>query len=236
MKIKIAIIENEVIHMDHLSTLITQWSKETDTEIEVETYTSGESFFNEHNLEYHLLFLDIELGNMNGTTLAHRLREKGYCGELVFTTSHQEYVFEGYDVHALNFLLKPLRYEKVANVMNFVRDTTKKNYFYFQTPQKQFQILYHDIIAFTSWKHYIEIMTTSKEEKDNETIRISLKNLLPLLPPEFIQCHRTSVINIHHIQKITLDTIYLTNQVNLPISKTYFKNVQNAFLTLIKEN
>lgn len=229
MTIQIAIVENEREHMIYLNSLLSHWSEIQQTKINIIKFSSGLDLLQSNFTTYHLIFLDIELDETSGITIAQALRKRKYHGELVFTTSYNEYVFDGYDVHALNYLLKPISYKKIERVMAFITEQTANNYFYYTTKTCALQLLYRDIISFNSYNHYVEVKTIN----GSEIIRGPLKSLLPLLPPQFIQCHRTSIVNLFHIKKIDKHIVYLTQDVTVPISQSYQKKFQESFLEFI---
>lgn len=130
MNIQIAIIENEISHTSYLLELLKEWEKNhPNISLLVDTFTSGQPLLEKKEIIYDLIFLDIELDDLSGLDIAHILRDRKFSGELVFLTSHQEYVFSGYDVKALNYLLKPIAYEKLSSILSFIQKQTEKSFF-----------------------------------------------------------------------------------------------------------
>ena len=82
---------------------------------EITEYCSGEEFFSQNNTDtykrFSVFFLDIQMKEMSGLDVAKKLRKEGYTGPIIFLTAFREYVFHGYEVHALNYLLKPVKEE-----------------------------------------------------------------------------------------------------------------------------
>lgn len=70
------------------------------------------------NKEYDVLLLDIEMGNMDGVTLARQIRKSNKNVQIVFITGYSDYIAEGYDVEALHYLMKPLKDEKLFDVLD----------------------------------------------------------------------------------------------------------------------
>lgn len=113
MKMKITILEDSVIEAERLRSGIWKYGQQYDWDIGIDEYKSGEDYFL-HNpdcqsIQSSAFFLDIQMGEMNGIDVAKRLRASGYKGIIVFLTAFREYVFHGYEVRALNYLLKPVR-------------------------------------------------------------------------------------------------------------------------------
>lgn len=229
MKINVGIVEDEKIYKEQLIQILDQWGLETCCEMIYSTATSGEAFLSKLPKEMDILFLDIQLTKMNGVELAHELRKKQIHCEIVFLTAYREYVFQGYQVRALNYLLKPISYLEIKKCMNFIYERLKVEHYVFRKQQNIYKIPYSDILYFSSSKHYVDIKTMQTTYRQLEP----LKNILTHLPLEFMQCHRTTIVNIHHIQCINGNNITMSDNVILPVSKTYLPSIRNGILKSI---
>lgn len=229
MKIHIGIIEDEVFYKEQLIEQLDKWALENSREIMYHTETSGEDFLSRLPKQLDILFLDIQLTGINGVELAQHLRDKHYSYEIVFLTAFREYVFEGYQVRALNYLLKPVSYIDIKKCMNVILEQLKVEHYIFRSRQTIYKIPYSNILYFTSCKHYAEIVTTEMTYHHLE----ALKNILIHLPPQFMQCHRTTIVNVQHIQCINGTLITMSNGATLPVSKTYLESIRNGILNSI---
>ena len=88
------------------------------------------------------------------------------------------------------------------------------------------KLKYTDILYMTSSGHYVEIQTSGNERK---TTRDTLKNIIQSLPPTFVQCHRTIIINLCYLDKIENNSAFLSNGDILPISRNFLKSVKAEF-------
>ena len=90
------------------------WSRQREIPVLVETFSSAEAFLfrYEEDKTFDFLLLDIEMGGMDGVTLARQVRRDSEDLQLVFITGYWDYIGEGYDVSALHYLLKPVRQDK----------------------------------------------------------------------------------------------------------------------------
>lgn len=229
MTIHIGIVEDNFLCQDQLQNQLKKWLSENDCEAVYYTKTSAEDFLLHLPKQLDILFLDIQLYQMSGLELAQQLRNKNCNCEIVFLTAFQEYVFEGYQVQALNYLLKPAPYIKVKKCMDWVLDHLKSKHYIFKKQHMIYKIPYSDIIYFTSFKHYVEIIATKETYKQLE----ALKNILPHLPSQFMRCHRTTIVNIKHIQCINSTCITMSNNTILPVSKTYRNSIRERFMESI---
>lgn len=229
MKIEIAIVEDESYYLDQVSTLIEHWTKKNYCQVNIYGFTSSESFLSSFHTRYDLIFLDIELGGSNGLNLARRLRSSGYSGAIVFLTSYQEYVFEGYNVKALNYLLKPVNYNMVKSCLDTVNTMVNDDNYIYRYRDTIIKIPYHEIIYLSSCNHRTEIITTKRTFRQPGALR----NIISYLPPRFEQCHRTTVVNMQHVIQVTGHNVTLSNYILMPISGTFIENIRRAFVAQI---
>lgn len=225
--IKIGIIEEDEIARQRLLNCIHLWAEHSSCDIDYDIAIFTEQLLSDDLLTFDIIFMDIKReGKVNGMELARQLRKEKYMGEIVFLTTHHEYVFEGYQVNALNYLLKPVMLADVEYCLNTLQRKLKGDYYLLQNPQLLVKIPYQNILYFTSAKHYVDIICT-----DGTYSQLSaLKNIIPTLPPQFMQCHRTTAINIEHIHSIKGNNITMSNGHVIPVSKTYFQQIREAFI------
>lgn len=226
MIINITIIENEPYELEKLCHALNTWSKNNFITLCITTYSSGEEYFSSNTTHTsNIFFLDIQLDKMNGMDIAKQIRQDGYDGEIVFLTSFREYVFGGYKVHALNYLLKPLEIEALYSCLNEVKESLQTNYYVFRNNQTIVQIEYRDILSFSSFLHNIDILTRNEHFNQNTT----LSSILSHLPKQFVRVHRSHIVNMAHIHKISGNTITLSNRTTVPIGRQYLNDVRKAF-------
>lgn len=223
---KLCIIENELSHANHLLQILHRWEVQNGCSLKTDVFTSGECLLSKKVFDYHAIFLDIQLNGLTGIEIAKRLRERQYQNELIFLTAYREYVFEGYDVHACNYILKPATYEKIDSCMQYLKEKLNDSHFIYRYKNTIAKIPYHKILYFTSRNQYTEIVTKENAYKQAEP----LKNILKSLPVQFVQCHRTLIVNIQQIHSLQGKNIYLSTGELLPVSNTYLNTLQNAFL------
>ena len=127
MNYKFAICDDEIIEIKYLSSLVTKWGKKTDNIAIVSTFEDAKSFlFNyAENKDYDILLLDIEMSGanpkihtMNGVELAKQIRTENTSVQIVFITGFPDFIAEGYEVSALHYLMKPVKEDKLFEVLN----------------------------------------------------------------------------------------------------------------------
>ncbi len=231
MNLNISIIEDEKIFAEQLKSFLEKWSKNNKTDVSINIYLNGEDYIKSNLYSDELIFLDIDLITMNGMSLAKQLRKNGFTGYIIFITALTEYVFEGYHVQALDYLLKPVDYDKLVACMKPVLKNIKQSQHIYETKKEIVKIPYNRILAFTSYRHYVDIIIypSSEKEKNNYRQKITIKSLEKQLPKEFVRCHRTIIININKVIKLTNRDVTLIDNSTYPISESYLKSVRKAF-------
>jgi len=174
----------------------------------------------------NLLFLDIQMPDLNGMELAHMIPTET---RVIFTTAFKEYAFESYEVSALDFLLKPIRYNKFMVAVEKAKEWFAKS----ESPVSQHpspitnhpsaifvrvdgelrNITISDIIYVNGMKDYVMFYLDS-EPKPLIT-HLTMKAVEEMLPPEkFLRVHRSYIIAVDKIRKVDRnDCIYIGNEI-----------------------
>jgi DNA-binding LytR/AlgR family response regulator len=177
-----------------------------------------------------LLFIDIEMPMMNGIELAKLIQHKARI--LIFTTAHTKYAFDSYELKADAYLLKPFSKSKFVQTLKTVLFKAK-NYLYPKVDHdfillkskdqktKFIKINLKDIIAAESQNKEIKIYTSDEIIFANN----SLSHILKLLEhiDNFVQIHKSYIVSQNHIKGIERKYVLLSNNLKIPIGRTYKK-------------
>ena len=117
---KIAICDDLATDRNYLSSLCEIWGSHNSYHIQISEFTSAENFlFNyAEKKDFDILLLDIEMGAMDGVTMARKLRQDNHTVQIIFITGYADYISDGYEVDALHYLMKPLQEEKFFTVLD----------------------------------------------------------------------------------------------------------------------
>ena len=124
-----AICDDNAADLNDLSNLLSLWAADRGITVTIDRFPSAESFLF-HYVEvknYDLLLLDIEMGAMDGVTMAKRIRKDDESVQIVFITGYSDYIAEGYDVAALHYLMKPVNRDKLFSVLDRALENQKQN-------------------------------------------------------------------------------------------------------------
>lgn len=121
MSYHIAVIDDNSIDSEYMTTLVKTWADEQNVTIRLETFPSAEAFLFTYieDKAWDILLLDIEMGQMNGVELAKTIRRDNETVQIVFITGFPDFVGEGYEVSALHYLMKPVSIEKLQAVFKY---------------------------------------------------------------------------------------------------------------------
>ena len=182
---------------------------------------------------YDLILLDIIMDEMSGMELARTIRESDKETVIIFITASRDHVFEGYDVGALHYLMKPVNAAVLERLIETAyKDRYRDNFLVFKSGAQNHRIPLKDIMALETSGRKVEITLRDR------TLHYSgkLTELLRELPKDcFIRCHQAFAVNIRNIRELSRSNAIAENGKVIPISRAYLKDVQTAFLMNMQE-
>ena len=237
MKFKIAICDDEQNQIDYMASIVASWSAHAGHNCEIRTFASAEAFLFEYEEDkaFDILLLDIEMKNMNGIELAKRIRKDHNRAEIIFITSHFEFVWEGYEVDALDFIVKPADQFSINYVLDKAinrLESTSSTLIAIKTSDGIVSLSSNDITYVEVFDHNLVYHTT----KGVYDVRGRLSDVLKKLDPKrFIMCNRSFVVNLRYVQSACND--YLTiDGTKISVSKSHRKEIMQHFSNFLGEN
>ena len=112
--LRFAIVEDDNACAEQLQKYLAQYAKENALEIRTDRFYDGLNFVEDYKARWDLIFMDIEMPLLDGMSAAHRIREIDDSVLLIFITNMAQYAIQGYEVRALDYILKPLNYYAFA--------------------------------------------------------------------------------------------------------------------------
>lgn len=235
MNLNIAILEDQLSHYNILTQAVRTWGEKTGNIVHLYHFPSGEILLDSDIIHTcHILFSDIQLNDnkqsqaLSGIETCVKLREQNYTGEIIFLTAFREYVFEGYNVLAFNYLLKPIQNEQLENCMNKYVSIHSLDFYYLHKEQQIIQIPYNEIISISKDGHDALLQTTQSIYIE----RVSLTEIENRLPAQFVRCHKSCIINILHVYSLVGNEIHLSNRTVQPIGRKFLPEIRNQLIKL----
>jgi len=217
MKIKIAICDDEAVHIKNIRNNL--------PDLEMDIYTNPNLLFEtvRGGKEYDVIFLDIMMPGFDGISLARELREINDDVIIVFITSKIEFMQTGYEVKAFRYLLKEQISHGLKKVWSDIEAelaAKKDEYFIYEFGRQVYRRSYREIIYFESSLRRVTIHT-----KNNADIFYGKLDDIEKDSPLFVRVHKSFLVNKKHIRGISTDTVILSNGEVLPVSRRYSANL-----------
>lgn len=225
MKIKAIAIDDEPLALEIVKQYCTQLPG-----IElVQTFdnaVAGLEYIHQHQPD--LLFIDIDMPDINGIDLINSLASKPM---IIFTTAYKEFALDGFELEAIDYLLKPFSFERFEKAFQKAASKYKstnsedgaQEHIFVYTEYRMKKILLQDIIYIESLDDYIKIHFMN--DKPVMTL-MSLKKVSEKLPHgQFIRIHRSYITSVKHFSELSGRKIKLTNGTELPVGESYSSEV-----------
>ena len=227
--IKIAIVEDEAMYAKQLEEFLRQYEKENGEAFDITIYSDGDQIVNKYRSQYDIILMDIEMPGTNGMDAAEQIRKKDTQVVIMFITNMAHYAIKGYEVGALDFVLKPIQYLNFANkmdrAMQLVENRGSKPVM-IQTGTGVKKIDSRDIFYVEIQNHVLRYHT----KQGNFEVRGSLKNVEEELPKGlFAKCSNWCLVGLTHVAEIKDDTVIVEGE-ELQISRRSKKNFMTALI------
>ena len=229
MKLKIAICDDEQNQIEYITSLVSSWSVQNGHYSDIHTFMSAEEFLFEYDDDksYDILLLDVEMESISGIELAKRIRKDSNRAEIVFITSHFEFVGEGYEVDALHYLIKPISADKLSQVLTKAAEklSVEPPSVVITCDGETIKLYEYDILYVESLLHYIVIYTRDKEYK----IKESISAFEAKLSDDFYRIHRSYIASLKHITRISRTSVHI-GKIELPLSRGKYDDINREFI------
>ncbi len=196
-------------------------------------FSSGEGllgWLDKHQGELNLVFLDIEMHGLSGMETARLLREQDMGLQLVFVTGYADYVYDGYTVSALGYLLKPPKQQQLEEVVGralIALDRDTQSVFVCRSGETSYRISRRDILYFVSDKRQVQCVTPAR----TYTFYGKLDDVEQQLTNDsFVRIHQRYLVYAMAVERLDRVEVTLQGGYILPISRSY-QNVAMVALT-----
>jgi len=231
---RIAVCDDEEKYRVELKSLLDRLGSAYDYDID--TFSNGNWLLRECEKDpYDLVFLDIEMPEIDGISLARKLRAKHEELNIVFLTGHVEYAIEGYEVNALRYLTKPVRVDKLREVLQHVTSRQKnKRQLIIREDGEQLLIDLADIIFMEAQNQYVRICTI----KGDHLIRYNIGDFENDLRNEgFFRTHRGYLVSLPRVKKLVKNDVIMeggSGEVPVPVSRNNVKALKDALYAYVE--
>ncbi|MDE6845832.1 MAG: LytTR family DNA-binding domain-containing protein [Lachnospiraceae bacterium] len=231
MNYKIAICDDSDADRQFISGLVNSWGINTGHTVQISVFSSAENFLFHYagKNDYDILLLDIEMGTMDGVAMAKKLRRDNDTVQIVFITGYSDYIFEGYEVAALHYLMKPVGKDKLFSVLDRAVEKLLKNEKIMNlmiggemVRIPVYQIRYADVYG-----NYVTIHAS-----DDLTVKMTLSELEKELDDRFFRVSRSVIVNLTLIGRVTKAEIRLNDGTAIPLPRGAYEGVNRAIINM----
>ncbi|MFC5044740.1 LytR/AlgR family response regulator transcription factor [Aquimarina hainanensis] len=193
------------------------------------------NYLSQHQVD--LIFLDINMPEISGISFARSIHKN--C-KIIFTTAYREYAIDGFDLHAVDYLLKPISFERLLQAVNNyfdvyhtnISDTSDKNkthdFIFVRSDRRMKKVTFSDILYIESYSDYLKIHCIDIVITTRETIS-NIESRLP--KQDFLRIHRSYIIAISKITSYSNEEVVIARK-SIPISRNYKQEVLSRLDTI----
>ena len=226
---KIAICDDTEIDRNFIKDIVTDWANKSGVKPDIHMFSSAEEFLFEYEdcKDYQILLLDIEMGQMDGVSLAKELRKTNDSAQIVFITGYSDYIAEGYEVSALHYLMKPVREEKLSEVLDRAVSKLGKDEkaLMLESGGETNLVPIYRIRFIDVRGNYITV------HADKEyTIKKTLSDVEKELDERFYRVGRSCIVNLTQISKVTKTDIFFNSGETVPLPRGSYEKDNRAII------
>lgn len=231
----VAVCDDQTSELSVVSELLDQWQTARCAVLRYKTFCNAAALLDAAEKEaFTLYLLDVMMPGMDGLAAARDIRSFDAAADIVFLTSSPGFAYESYGVHALDYLLKPIRRDVLFPILDrlFLRE---------QQPQDGLTLKCGATLVRIPFSQLTYVEVNGKHLYFNLTdgtvreVYGTLKEYEPLLltRPEFMQVHRSYIVNMLQISELSASGIRTFSGKQLPVSRLQFPQIQKGYMKLL---
>lgn len=231
VRYKIAICDDLESDRDYLKDLLNKWANDYSHLLNVYTFSSAESFLfrYEEAKDYDILLLDIEMGLMDGVSMAKKIRQDNDTVQIIFITGYSDYIAEGYEVNALHYLMKPVKEEKLFSVLERAIEKINKNdvVLNMDSANGMVRVPIYQIRFVEVFGNYVTI-----HANDEVVVKMTLNEIEKLLDERFYRVGRSVLVNLNEVSRVTKTEIKLLDGTSIHLPRGAYDGVNRAIISM----
>lgn len=228
---RIAICEDESVSARRLASMVEKQMTQLGFAAKTDVFLSAKELL-ESPINYELLLLDCKLDAGTGIDVARELRERGSQAAIIFVTAYDEYVYEGYEVNAYRYLLKPVDPAVLRKTLSdFVSHYEREKYLDFVSGKRVVRLKLNEIMYIeSSEKHSIVRHVDGSYETSVPIAELQAR----IGSYAFFRTHRRFIVNMKYIMEVDKNIIRLTNDEKIEISRRNLVSFNKCYMNFLK--
>lgn len=229
MAYRVAIVDDSTTDAEFVKGILNSWADLRQANIQAEVFPSAEAFLFQYAEDkvWDILLLDIEMGAMDGVTMAKRVRQDNEAVQIVFITGYSDYITEGYEVAALHYLMKPVNREKLLTVLDRAMEKRKQEErcLNLEAYGEMVRIPFYEIRYLDVHQNYVTV-----HAKADYTVKRTLGDFEKELDDRFCRVGRAMILNLKYIQRVTKTEVRLSDGTVLPLPRGAYEPLNRAII------
>ncbi|MBQ4320758.1 MAG: response regulator transcription factor [Oscillospiraceae bacterium] len=214
---------------EYVLQLLDEWKTKRGEILTAEVFSGGEQFLFRYaeDKNWDILLLDIEMGAMDGITLAKTVRRDNEAVQIIFLTGYSDYIAEGYEVAALHYLMKPLAREKFFSVLDRAVEKRKQQdrCLNLELSGEMVRIPFYEIRYLEVLRNYVTVHAA-----EDYTVKRSLGEFEAMLDERFSRVGRSMILNLTCIRSVTKTEVRLSDGTVLPLPRGAYEPLNRAII------
>ena len=231
MAYRVAVVDDSNIDAEYVQSILEVWAQDRQAGVQAQRFVSAENFLFHYadDKAWDILLLDIEMGAMDGVSLAKKIRKSNETVQIVFITGFAEYISEGYEVSALHYLMKPVKQEKLFAVMDraVVAMHKAESSILLPVNGETLRLPIGTVQYVEAFAHTVSVVTS----EETIQVKISISEMEKMLGDHFVRCHRSYLVGLKYISRISKTEVILDTGKILPLSRNAAPIVHKAFVS-----
>lgn len=240
--IQIAVCDDEEYYCNELEKLVSTYGNEFETELMIEIYENALQLLNaiqEQGKNYDLIFFDVEMPGMSGIEAARQIYQLKTGALFCFVTSHTSHALTAFEVEAIDYIVKPIKYLDVKRIMKKAKvqiyyqideEEAKKKYLEIISDSKTVSVELSKVIYIEKRKNQCVFHLTDGEQICYESLGKIYKQLDT---NDFVYTHQGYIVNFPYIKEVSREKICLGNGTEIPVSRKYYTEVKERHMNKI---
>ena len=229
MAYRVAIVDDSSIDAAFVAHILEEWAEDRQVAVQVERFDAAEKFLFRYaeDKAWDILLLDIEMGAMDGVTMAKKVRAQNEVVQIVFITGYSDYIAEGYEVAALHYLMKPVKEDKLFTVLDRALEKRRQEdgCLNLESAGEMVRIPFYEIRYLDVHQNYVTV-----HAKLDFTVKRTLGEFEKELDSRFFRVGRALIINLKCIRRVSKTEVHLSDGTVLPLPRGAYDPLNRAII------
>ena len=226
---KIAICDDSAVDRDYTAGMVEAWARDREISLILRKFPSAEAFLFQYAEEkdWDILLLDIEMGALDGVSMAKTVRKENEAVQIVFLTGYSDYIAEGYEVAALHYLMKPIKSEKLRVVLDRAAEKRKQQdrCLNLELSGEMVRLPFYEIRYLEVRQNYVTL-----HAKREYTVKRTLGEFEKELDQRFFRVGRSLILNLKDVRRVTRTEGRLSDGTVLPLPRGAYEPLNRAII------